>query len=116
MSDFTLDGSDFISNLTNMNQRVQTGLNVIGDATASQMKTYAQTNHPWTDRTHSATDEISTEVKWEGTALDISITHGVDYGIWLETRDAFEGKYKILEEARDSQVNSFKEMIQAMRL
>lgn len=116
MSDFTLDGSELINNLKNMNQKVQTGLNVIGDTTAQKMKTYAQTNHPWVNRSHSATDEITTDVKWEGTALDISITHGVDYGIWLETREAFDAKYQILEEARDSQIEEFKNMIKALKL
>ena len=80
------------------------------------MKEYAQSNHKWIDRTGSATDEITADAKWEGTTLDISITHGVDYGIWLETRRAFEGKYKILEEARDSQIETFKSMLLALRL
>ena len=80
------------------------------------MKEYAQSNHKWIDRTGSATDEITADAKWEGTTLDISITHGVDYGIWLETRRDFEGKYKILEEARDSQIETFKSMLLALRL
>ena len=116
MSDFTLDGSELINNLKNMNKRVQIALNEIGDTTAQKMKTYAQTNHPWEDQSHSATDEITTEVKWEGTALDISITHGVDYGIWLETRESFDGKYQILEESRDSQIEEFRKMIKALKL
>lgn len=116
MSDFTIDAREVINNLRSLDERTKTGLNTIGETVASQMKEYAQSNHKWTDRTGSATAEITTDVKWEGTTLDISITHGVDYGIWLENRESFEGKYKILEEARDSQVETFKRMLLAMRL
>lgn len=116
MSDITIDAREVINNLQNLDERAKAGLNTIGETVASQMKEYAQSNHRWTDRTGSATAEITTGVKWEGDTLDISITHGVDYGIWLETREAFEGRYKILEEARDSQVETFKSMIRTLRL
>lgn len=116
MSDITIDAREVINNLKNIDERAKAGLNTIGETVASQMKEYAQSNHRWKDRTGSATAEITTGVKWEGDTLDISITHGVDYGIWLETRAAFEGRYKILEEARDSQVETFKSMIRTLRL
>ena len=41
----------------------------------------------------------------------MSIKHGVDYGYYLETRADFDGKYQILEKARDSEINNFKGMI-----
>ena len=116
MSDITIDASEVTNNLKNMTKRTKAGITVIGNTVASQMKEYAQSNHKWIDRTGSATDEITADAKWEGTTLDISITHGVDYGIWLETRRDFEGKYKILEEARDSQIETFKSMLLALRL
>ncbi len=116
MSDITIDAREVISNLQNLDERAKAGLNTIGETVASQMKEYAQSNHRWTDRTGSATAEIKSKAEWQGDTLDISITHGVDYGIWLETREAFEGRYKILEEARDSQVETFKSMIRALRL
>lgn len=116
MSDITIDAKEVISNLKNLDERVKAGLLTIGNTTASQMKEYAQSNHRWTDRTGSATSEIKSKAEWQGDTLDIWIKHGVDYGIWLETREAFEGRYKILEEARDSQVETFKSMIRALRL
>ena len=116
MSDITIDAKEVINNLQNLDERAKAGLNTIGETVASQMKEYAQSNHRWTDRTGSATAEIKSKAEWQGDTLDISITHGVDYGIWLETREAFEGRYKILEEARDSQVETFKSMIRALRL
>ena len=116
MSDFTIDAREVINNLQNLDERVKAGLLTIGNTTAAQMKEYAQSNHRWTDRTGSATAEITSKAEWQGDTLDIWIKHGVDYGIWLETRAAFEGRYKILEEARDSQVETFKSMIRALRL
>ena len=110
----TIDGSEVISRLNQADQRVLTGLRVIGSTTAAQMEAYAKGNHRWKNRTQSAENMLKGDCKWEGTTLDISIKHGVDYGIWLETRIAFQGKYKILEEARDSQVESFKAMVLAL--
>ena len=44
--------------------------------------------------------------------LTISIMHTVDYGLWLEIRDfPHAGRLAILEEARDSQVQSFLNMV-----
>ena len=116
MSDITIDAREVINNLKNIDERAKAGLLTIGNTTASQMKEYAQSNHRWTDRTGSATAEIKSKAEWQGDTLDIWIKHGVDYGIWLEIREAFEGRYKILEEARDSQVETFKSMIRALRL
>lgn len=116
MSDITINATEVINNLNNLNKRARAGLLVIGNATASDMKEYAQSNRRWTDRTGSAKSLITSKAEWQGDTLDISIKHGVDYGIWLETRIAFQGKYKILEEARDSQVQSFKEAILSMGL
>ena len=110
----TIDGSECFQKLKQLDARTQAGLTVIGSTVAAQMEAYAKGNHRWINRTQSAENMLKGECKWEGTTLDISIKHGVDYGIWLETRIAFQGKYKILEEARDSQVESFKAMVLAL--
>lgn len=58
-------------------------------------ETYAKTYAPWTDRTgnarqslHSFVEEVSRDV------VDLYISHGMEYGIQLETR--FAGRYAIL--------------------
>ena len=116
MSDITIDAKQVISNLENLNKKARAGILTIGNATASKMQTYAQANHKWVNRTGSATAQIKAKAQWQGDTLDIGITHGVEYGVWLETRIAFQGKYKILEEARDSQVAEFRAALLALKL
>lgn len=114
--EFKIDASQFISGANALNQRALTGVRTVGVATAQSMQDYAKNNHKWDNRTGSAESMLHADCKWSGTTLDISIQHGVDYGIWLEVRRDFKGKYKILEEARDSQVDTFVSMMKALKL
>lgn len=114
MSDVVLDGREVIKNLKDLDARTQKGLTVVGSTVAEQMADYAKNNHPWENRTGTAESRIDAKAEWKDTTLDISIKHGVDYGIWLEVCNG--GKYAILEEARDSQVKLFTDMITAMKL
>lgn len=109
-----IDGTEVIQNLDQMNARVQAGLNVVGQTVGAQMKSYAQANAPWKDRTGNARGGLNYSVTWQGTTLDIAIFHTVDYGIWLEIAHA--QRFAILQDARNSQVETFKNMIKAMKL
>ena len=110
----TIDGNEVIKNLTELEGRVKAGLEVVGQTVGAQMKSYAQANAPWTDRTGNARGGLDYDCKWEGTTLDISVFHTVDYGIWLEIAHA--QRFAILQDARNSQVETFKNMIKAMNL
>ncbi len=62
---------------------------------APAMERYAKTNAPWTDRTGQARARLS--AKYERTSdatFDVSLSHGVPYGVHLEYRDS--GRYAIL--------------------
>lgn len=107
----TLDVSEFNNNIQRFNNTMQAQLQVVGSTISRNMQTYAKANHPWTNRTYSAQNKLKGEYKLTDNDLDISIAHGVDYGYYLETRADFDGKYQILEKARDSEINNFKGMI-----
>lgn len=64
-------------------------LNVAVDALA-----YAQENAPWEDRTGDARAGLDVDVRWEGHSLVWEMWHGVDYGLYLETR--WNGRYAII--------------------
>ena len=98
--------------LKEFDDTVKAQLQVVGDVISNNMKTYAKTNHPWVNRTSSAQNKLSSGFKVEDNEMDIWIGHGVTYGYYLETRKDFNGKYQILEKARDSEVNNFKNMLQ----
>lgn len=110
-STITIDTSEFNDKIKTFNATMQAELKVVGSTISKNMQTYAKANHPWTNRTKSAQNKLKGDYKVTENDLDISIRHGVTYGYYLETRRDFDGKYKILEEARDSEVDNFKGMI-----
>lgn len=111
-----IDASELSNNLERFDEVMQAQLKVVGDTISKKMETYAKANHPWTNRTASAQNKLKGSYKVTDNELDIMISHGVDYGYYLETRTDFNGKYQILEKARDSEVNNFKNMLRTMNL
>lgn len=110
-----MDVSQVTSNMEGFMDRLKAGLEVMGNTVGRNMQSYARANKPWTNRTYSARNGLESKVEWTSdTLLDISVFHTVDYGIWLEL--AHGEKYAILQEARDSQIQTFKNMIQALDL
>lgn len=113
----TIDNQEVLKNLRNMTPKIKQALTVIGNQVGAGMETYAKDKAKWTDRTGAARGGITHDCKWEGTTLDISLTHTVDYGLWLEVRQfPYAGNLAILQEARDSQVQRFKELIAGLKL
>lgn len=60
------------------------------------MENYAKAHRPWTDRTGQARQRLKGTVEHpERDQWQIVLSHGVDYGIWLEY--AHERKYAIID-------------------
>lgn len=55
---------------------------------------YAQDNAPWSDRTGDARNSLDTDVRKEGEVIVWELSHGVDYGLYLEVRN--NGEYAII--------------------
>ena len=111
----TINAKEVLQNLENMTPKVQQALQTVGDTVGHKMETYAKGNAKWVDRTGAARGGLKHESKWQGNVLDISIMHSVDYGLWLEVRNfPHAGRLAILQEARDSQVESFLRMIKGI--
>ena len=110
--EMTIDIATVSANIEELTPKALKALEVVGQTTGAKMKSYAQNNAKWTDRTNAARGGLDFNSRWEGTVLTISIMHTVDYGLWLEIRDfPHAGRLAILEEARDSQVQSFLNMV-----
>lgn len=63
---------------------------------ALTMESYAKAHRPWTDRTSQARTRLKGDVQHEERdKWTIGLSHGVDYGIWLEF--AHERKYAIIQ-------------------
>ena len=96
---FDLNGIDeVIKNLKNFVPRLKAALALDAENIAANMEAWAKNNAPWTDKTGDARDFIKQTVKWTNAdILMVSLSHNVNYGIYLELCN--EGKYAILEKA-----------------
>lgn len=66
---------------------------------AEDMEAWAKQNAPWTDRTGDARERLHATVEETGPIGKIVLSHGVDYGLWLEI--AHSGAYAIIAPAID---------------
>lgn len=89
-----MDISNMASKLENMSYRADAAVRVFAEQGASKLRSYAQKNAPWTDRSGSARQRLNSYVSATATGYRITLAHGVDYGIWLEL--AHEKRYAII--------------------
>lgn len=66
---------------------------------AEAMEQYAKANAPWTDRTGDARERLHATVEETGPIGTIVLSHGVEYGIWLEIANG--GRYSIIPQTID---------------
>ena len=95
---FTIRSSAMERNLARFDTRARTAIKGTLDYQATKSETWMRTNARWTDRTTNARNGLF------GTVLDngvnswvLLLSHGVDYGIWLEVIES--GKYAIVRPA-----------------
>lgn len=84
-----------LANMLTYEGRVRAVALAIADYLAPAMEAYAKDNASWTDRTGNARQGLQGFVEdVSETIIDVYISHGVDYGKWLELAHA--GRYAIL--------------------
>lgn len=71
-------------------------------AAAIHGERFAKTNAPWTNRTGAARATLAGQSTVAGASGEITISHGVDYGIWLEV--AHGRRYGIIPQTVQSTV------------
>jgi len=113
-NDINIDISQVSQNLDGLTERLLQQIGILGEATGQKMKSYAQTNAPWTDRTGDARNRLEYESKKDETGVTVSIFHQMDYGVYLEQCN--NEKFAILKNARDSQIAEFLQAVQSIRL
>lgn len=98
---FKFDANNIIQGLANLENRTKAAISLYGDTVTKKMEAYAKTNRPWTDRSSSAKNRLTgTSVRLSGNTVRCTISHGVEYGIWLELCN--EGKYAIIKKTVDA--------------
>lgn len=61
---------------------------------AQEAEDYARSNAPWEDRTGDARAGLHADVESEGGVITLTLSHDVDYGIFLELIE--NGKFAII--------------------
>ena len=88
----------------NYRQAIERGVHAIAQRWAPEIENYMKSNAPWTDRTGNARGALYSKVEPPTPAqirgmIEIWLGHGMDYGIFLELRNA--GRYAIVNPALD---------------
>lgn len=80
---------------------IDRNMHLISGRITSEMQTWArdEANHPWANRTGNAERGLHTWNEQESGVHTIYLSHGVDYGLELETRAG--GKWGVIQPAID---------------
>lgn len=92
-SGFTMDTSLFKSG-RDLDRRLDRAIRGVCRFWDGRIEAAMKYGAPWTDRTSNARNGLSAEYEQVNGNHGITLSHGVDYGIYLETIQ--EGKYAII--------------------
>lgn len=95
MATIKFDIGKLADGISSFDKKFQTALMMYADTKSVELKSYMKKNRPWTDRTGQAKRMLDTEAQKTITGAKIALSHGVDYGIWLEL--AHEKRFAIIE-------------------
>lgn len=90
-------------------ERKKAGLYALLDNWAGTMEGYAKTHAPWTDRTGHARQSLHGGVDVRGNQQVLYLSHGVEYGIWLEK--AHGGNYAIVGPTADTHLSRIRSTV-----
>ena len=94
-----MDISDMADKLESMGQRADAAVRVFAEQGATKMRSSAQSNAKWTDRSGAARQRLNAYVSAMADGYRITLAHGVEYGIWLEL--AHEKRFAIIPQTID---------------
>lgn len=92
----TMDFSSLLAGLSEAESRTEAAIRLYAETAAQKLQDSARENARWTDRTGHARQRLTGSSYPVTEGYKLSLSHGVDYGIWLEL--ANEKKYSIIPE------------------
>ena len=92
---FKFDANDLLKGLAEREIKTRAALGLYADTVAKKMETHAKSNKPWTDRTGRAKQSLNSSWSWRGDIVRVELSHGVDYGVYLEFCN--EKRYAIIK-------------------
>lgn len=91
---FILNMSNLYNGVQGFGNKAQAALFLYAQTSSKKLEGYMKTNAPWQNRTSNARQTLSGTVSKIPAGYRITLSHGVDYGIFLEL--ANEKKYAIV--------------------
>lgn len=91
---FRFDATKLIQGLESYEARAMLAVEMYGRTAAVRLEGYAKKDAPWTDRTGAARNRLTGSTERQVTGVRVMLSHGVDYGMWLEL--ANEKRYAIV--------------------
>lgn len=96
---FKFDASKMLKGLSETELKAKASLGLYADSISKELESYAKSNFKWTVRSGRAHQSLNSSWKWQGNKIVIALSHGVDYGIYLEF--CYERKYSIIQPSID---------------
>ena len=93
------DSSTLKKNLDKMSVKLGAVVLMYASTKASELQAKMKLNRPWTDRTGRAKQSLNGSWKWMGDVARVELSHGVDYGVYLEFCN--EKRYAIIKPTID---------------
>ena len=97
---FKFDANNLIKGLAEREIKTRAALGLYADTVAKKMESHAKSNKPWVDRTGRAKQSLNSSWKWVGDVARVELSHGVDYGVYLEFCN--EKRYAIIKPTIDT--------------
>lgn len=82
-------------NLARLEAGTRLRVNRLLRTTAVRWEALAKTQAPWTNRTGMARATLHADATMNGMGGEIVLSHGMDYGIWLEIANG--GRYQVID-------------------
>lgn len=95
MADFKFDFTDLLNGLAKCEDKAGPAMLMYAENGALKLQNSARKNAPWTDRTGHARQRLTCITKVVDSGFQEELSHGVDYGIWLEL--AHEKRFAIID-------------------
>ena len=93
--DFKFDASNLLRGLEKFESKSDAAFSAYAQTSALKLQNYAKKHRKWTDRTGHARQRLTRKSYPVSTGYELSLSHGVDYGIWLEL--AHEKRFAIID-------------------
>ena len=91
---FKFDASNLVKGLAEREIKTKAALGLYADTVAKKMEAHAKSNYKWTPRSGLAHQSLNGTWKWHGSVARVELSHGAEYGIWLELCN--ERRYSII--------------------